>query len=508
MSIKELIDEIRKASLVDVDKETKLIKELKKQIKKDTLADKEELKYAKIFADTYTCHAYLRMGKINQALSVGSRVSKVQIRENLDDLRVFTYNLLGYICGCMENYVSAATYFYEGIEVAQKMKEYNTLYILYTNFAEIYLRFEEFEKAKELYEKGYLAIKNLGWPEEKMKRAKRIYNDKRSLYYFGVGEYDKAIKYATNDENREVMIARVARMQNDVERANKALSNIFSLASRKNDYIEQFERMKYIFDTVLFVDNKEFVQRALDKLHASAKHCNLANYWVYYYECLIRASEKYGWEISDDLYSEFYKHHQEFSKQLTQNEKIGINIEFEIFNGRRKQLELKKKNEKLKQKSMLDNLTKIYNRAGFSENIINMLEQAKIKGSRLGICIIDVDDFKNINDSYGHLMGDKCLKKVAGILSKAFLTDAAVCRYGGDEFVVITLDYSDEELENILKNIMKKKTLKPVTLSIGAVNCIPNSDSTDVDYLYTADKLLYAVKNEGKNNYMFATALK
>ena len=152
-----------------------------------------------------------------------------------------------------------------------------------------------------------------------------------------------------------------------------------------------------------------------------------------------------------------------------------------------------------------DMLTGIYNRRGGESLIRGFLKDA-VPGAYM---IIDVDDFKHVNDTYGHSAGDETLKAVAHTLQNQFRDTDVVMRMGGDEFIVYAVGMADvHNVENKLESMREaahgivydKKTGSHVTTSVG---CIINLGSyEDYDSLYTAaDQLLYSVKANGKDNY-------
>jgi diguanylate cyclase (GGDEF)-like protein len=121
--------------------------------------------------------------------------------------------------------------------------------------------------------------------------------------------------------------------------------------------------------------------------------------------------------------------------------------------------------------------------------------------------MIDFDDFKIINDTYGHLAGDFILKKVSSLLMGKINTEDSLCRYGGDEFIVIFDSFNEREAYQLLEEFRNKieKTSflfngnkLSLTLSIGISKV---EDGEDVDAaLSKVDKRLYRSKKEGKNN--------
>lgn len=164
--------------------------------------------------------------------------------------------------------------------------------------------------------------------------------------------------------------------------------------------------------------------------------------------------------------------------------------------------------EKLKEQSIRDQLTGFYNRRYIEEAIDPILNNAKRKGEAIGILILDIDHFKEVNDTYGHDVGDLVLKSVAQAIKESIRESDIPIRFGGEEFLVLLTNVKPGESENIAEKIRKKvenkvislpnKTTLKKTISIG-VSEIP----TDTDKFWQAvkfgDVALYKAKESGRN---------
>lgn len=155
--------------------------------------------------------------------------------------------------------------------------------------------------------------------------------------------------------------------------------------------------------------------------------------------------------------------------------------------------------------SLTDALTGLYNRRHFNAELEREFMRSKRYGGNLCIAIIDIDFFKKINDTYGHLCGDYVLKEVAYLILENFRKTDMVFRYGGEEFVVIMTETSLENslipLERLRKtiennNFIYKDQKITVTVSIGVE--ANQTDTTD-EFLNNADKALYQAKQNGRN---------
>lgn len=160
---------------------------------------------------------------------------------------------------------------------------------------------------------------------------------------------------------------------------------------------------------------------------------------------------------------------------------------------------------KFREKSEKDVLTGIYNR-GIGEEKIKHLAERKEYGA---FCILDIDDFKSINDTYGHASGDEVLKEIAEVIRAQFSKEDVFFRMGGDEFVVYSLKCADESICRQSLDCLYEKiqglqiaciNYIPVNVSIGC--CIYNQGTTDYHRLYQyGDKALYQSKHMGKGHY-------
>ncbi|WP_298940309.1 diguanylate cyclase [uncultured Psychromonas sp.] len=167
---------------------------------------------------------------------------------------------------------------------------------------------------------------------------------------------------------------------------------------------------------------------------------------------------------------------------------------------------LKQQNKQLH----IDFLTKIPNRAAWSERLKIEVTRFKRYKNTLNIAIIDIDKFKSINDSFGHLAGDKVLNVIAQTLQKSIRNADYIARYGGEEFALLLPEISPVQTElalNKLRDRIKaipfqfKKENLSITISIGFTTFLL-SDSAD-DAFERADTALYQAKNTGRDQVVF-----
>jgi diguanylate cyclase (GGDEF)-like protein len=172
--------------------------------------------------------------------------------------------------------------------------------------------------------------------------------------------------------------------------------------------------------------------------------------------------------------------------------------------------ELSDTNRELQEKNSIDALTGLHNRSFFDKKYQAEVRRSRREQTQLSIVMVDIDYFKNVNDQYGHLVGDECIKRVAHTLKKALKRPSDyVSRFGGEEFTLI-LPNTDLEgalfLTEQLRAEIKKTTIQAgkisvnITISAGIGCAIADLNQPDNYILALADKQLYAAKNAGRNN--------
>ncbi len=170
----------------------------------------------------------------------------------------------------------------------------------------------------------------------------------------------------------------------------------------------------------------------------------------------------------------------------------------------------KREVEKLQFKAEMDAMTKVYNKAATKERINNFINNSR-KQDKHALLIVDMDNFKKINDTFGHLKGDEVLKDGVSHLKKMFRGDDIIGRIGGDEFVVFMSNVtSREDIVNKAKSIGKSfyKTYSEdgievtVSASIG-ISIYPMDGADYEELLDKSDKALYEVKRNNKNGFCF-----
>ncbi|MDX2319196.1 MAG: GGDEF domain-containing protein [Moritella sp.] len=268
--------------------------------------------------------------------------------------------------------------------------------------------------------------------------------------------------------------------------------------------VEELNNIAYKFDISL-VDNNNINKKQLNLLENLKERIDILDLDISTSENLAETKQ----HVQQGL--------QIISNSIQQQEQLlaeKIQLELQIQAVQKQLEELKKETlqhtqrlEAQQHKLYLDSLTQVYNRTALDERFKLEFKRWQRYQTNTTIAMIDIDHFKNINDTFGHTAGDKALKIVARALQKSIKGKDFIARFGGEEFVILLADLAPDEIQvildqlrNTIKNIpfrFKGKQIS-ITISIGATQ-FSADDSDTVEPFERADKALYEAKSSGRD---------
>lgn len=271
-------------------------------------------------------------------------------------------------------------------------------------------------------------------------------------------------------------------------KSNEVTFNPLKVATLGYDKSEIPEHITYQFftDRLHQDDYQKTMDAMLNHLYGKAN--------VYESEYRIRTKDgKYRW---------FYDR-----GRITQYDESGkplflAGIVFDITEKKEIQIELEHKNRILAEMSSIDGLTKISNHRTLIEHLKVSIADAQRSMNPLSIAIFDIDDFKKVNDSKGHVYGDQVLFDVAAIIKKSIRETDIAGRYGGEEFMVVfsntDLAVANKVSERVRQSVENYQFVDGLLITIsGGVSQYNNEDITEL--IHSADTNLYQAKRNGKN---------
>ncbi|MDD5400867.1 MAG: EAL domain-containing protein [Sulfurimonas sp.] len=170
-------------------------------------------------------------------------------------------------------------------------------------------------------------------------------------------------------------------------------------------------------------------------------------------------------------------------------------------------------NKELEYISLHDTLTDLPNRLNLNQKIKTVMLNAEKESKKFAIIFLDLDHFKNVNDTLGHDIGDALLQTVANILKNSVSQDTLISRIGGDEFIMVVSDFNNQNeliptINNLLNSFRKDLLIKGYSLRLSAsigVSIYPDDSQSIKDLMKYADIAMYKAKGDGRDNFSFFT---
>jgi diguanylate cyclase (GGDEF)-like protein/PAS domain S-box-containing protein len=183
------------------------------------------------------------------------------------------------------------------------------------------------------------------------------------------------------------------------------------------------------------------------------------------------------------------------------SEEVAHQIELERYHR-----DLEEANDQLRKLAVTDELTGLRNRRSFEERLVMEFSMARRRKRELSVLLIDVDNFKTINDRWGHAAGDEVLRRLGTILRTTVRLPDLPARYGGEEFVVLLPESGEESAMGLARRVMQRVAAEdwenePLTISVGMA-AMNESLESGFQLVELADEALYAAKRAGKNRVM------
>ena len=284
---------------------------------------------------------------------------------------------------------------------------------------------------------------------------------------------------------------------------------IYQFLEYKKEMIIDFYVINSVFEVIQCCLERKEIDMCQEMIQIAEKI--LANTKSDAYKEKLSSVKVQLYDLMGDKNAVFYelqKYHRIVQKGLItkrENEYLGLlsQIKLEQEKHSKKQMELK--NEELKKRNEIDSFTGLFNKITFEKKV---KERLRKKGNKDVLLLIDVDNFKRINDTHGHMIGDWVLKQIANKLKEKTRHSDYVGRIGGDEFCALLLNIVHKEdievwiqtlLESIREISSEKVEKGSVTASIGAATT--KGSNTSITLFEKADKAMYKAKKNGKNTY-------
>ncbi|MFY0544045.1 tetratricopeptide repeat-containing diguanylate cyclase [Brevibacillus sp. H7] len=409
--------------------------------------------------------SYYCIGDIEEAFASIGAYDEVCSKYGDETDQLHLYNVLFLLYEYNKDFDKAKETLEKSIELGKKLKKFNIISNGYSNYSHVYIVEENYADALEMAKMG-LAMAKLHQPASPILELRVKLNMAEA--YIGLGDFGASRSLIDEMMNDPVF-------DSFIREKSQFYMLQGSWYSKQNLYREAFESLTYA---------KELVESYHDVYllkFIQEERCKLC-------------------ERMDDIHLG-YTVQKEYISLLNEisNREIALAA---------LKLDVKHSLTAIEKKANTDYLTGLYNR-NYLETTANVwLKQASERNESIVCIVFDIDNFKLINDEYGHLFGDEVIKQVGEACSKIMGENELIGRYGGDEFVVIVKGASLERgkkkaelIKETVENLQMKKDGKSVSIKT-SMGVADNSDGTVMyfnDLFHAADVGLYKAKQNGRN---------
>ncbi len=516
--ILKLMNEIQTLRYTDLE----LLKKLCIKLKSIGKIHKDE--YLLAFSYHYLGEYYLGISESKNCIKNLIKGIEIEERNGYNSLLAQSYNLFGILFANLDDEQTALGYFLEGRTIASKNKYYDIEGMILCNIGEVFMTIKEYKMALKYYKKGYqINVKGRN-SKSSITFSDGLQFNNIGAAYFYLGDYKKALFY--NDKSLEVILkkekmfilptiyairAKILYALKDKEQAYENAMISINAINNNCDKRECFSSCLEIVRLFLELEKLEDASTAIELIYELAKEIDYPSKWIKAYESIIEYCKLTNdTEKLNEAYGKYYEWQREMEIALNKAKADGVKNKLDLNTMISEKEKILETNEKLKDLSEIDALTGLANRYKLDIYCVKMLQKAKISNKSFGILIIDVDYFKQYNDTYGHLKGDGCIKKISKLLKEMSSKNYFPARYGGDEFFVIITNQTNEQIMDFAKSLSCKlddlrilhgrsPISKAVTISQGFTNVIPTKDLMVKELVKQADEALYNSKCRGRN---------
>lgn len=436
------------------------------------------------------------------------------------------YNVMGITSVSRGNTVAAMEYYMSGLYICEEHDVKSVQSSIELNLGYLYLDAGVYKEAEEYFLKAYNEYVRTPAEKRRNETLTMIYTNLATCHLLA-DELDKAKEYIgkLKDECQalfssmdyiyvECLEVRFHHICGDYESRDKIINDVKRRLSGNVLIMDIFDDIYDFCNLMMEIDRLDVLQEIIERLDEPIKKTQINNLKRKFLTLKIKLYMKNGdKEACDGALISFFDLSEKLENDKQKMIASILHVRNSVDKMKDKQRVLEAEKLKLLERSETDQLTGIANRYRLVQYAQSSLAKCKKERIPLAYEVLDIDYFKQYNDTYGHQAGDECIKAVAGILADIQNDSIFAARYGGDEFVVIYVGMSVEEVVRTaeflkgrvqeLGSVYKGSGVDAgVTISQGICHCIPEEDSKDRDYLYSADIMLYNVKRKKETVYV------
>lgn len=484
------------------------------------------------------CHVYRTMSNVNEGFT--SAAKAVEIAKSLDEemslLRAF--NFLGIFCFYSGLYKRALHYFYDGLERSKEIQGDRIQVSFYTNLGETYKALGSLSQSLNYFERAYALARTLSlrpYYTPVLCNLGDVYM-KKNDYDMAMAYFKQADEYS-GESIDGIYTAELELKKGILRRHFGEYQEALLMFNHAENCYRKLNHRFYLFDVLIQkaelshqiggLDCQTLLNEARQIAVEITSQSKMATIEYKLHEL---ALEQQDYKKALEHFKEYHEYAARADAQSLLSKLEIMNIEqsvsmdaehafdlqdfanMEIFSNQDMENYIRFLHKDLQYKAYVDELTGLANRRKINEKLKSLLKPSPEKIH--GLLLIDIDHFKLVNDSEGHLFGDRCLMRVAKVIREwAYQHSLFTGRYGGEEFLCLVENIKSDELVNLAEQIRLRIEAEGITYQLDGENKVITvsvgcSFVEDVDYsevvrlLDLADRSLYMAKSAGRNRIM------
>lgn len=468
------------------------------------------------FAYTFLADYYMAKQDFENTSYYLFMAKSLSEKNNYEDLLIRIYHYYGMIHLNYSDYQTSVDYYFKALTLAKKTNDTLFTAAIYNNIANIFENAADLEESLVYYKKSLETLQ----AQESLHYASiaitltnlcnisyQCYKHEELITYFNKFKEIPECEFNENmiflyHFNKFLYLSCINQNMEALKEADK----LMELQDMMEDRLTVYQLFVYMCDILIKMNEKARAKHILEIIERSDSASEAMN-TLKIIEMRIRFCEQFNLEHElNKAYKEYYSANLASVNIIKKNSSDGLKAKISLHKSNDERLQIQYQNKQLEHMMNIDELTNLLNRRFFDHYLTRQCKENK--DHPLGIAMIDIDCFKEYNDFYGHIEGDKILYEVGDSLNKFKHDNFHICRFGGDEFACIFENCTSKEIEEYLSQVYNdleykklehsKSSVSPfVTISTGFIMC---NECKDIDYLVRcADKELYNAKRQGRN---------
>ena len=474
------------------------------------------------FVNNRIAYYSINEGKYDYAIELLESNLHYANNANDNEIKLLTYNTYAILHSSLDNYTDALRYYLKAYDLALLVKDKFTEAKILNNIGDLFLISKAYEKGLDYFLKASEIINTFDINNNVY--AKLVCEENLCIAYINLKKYELAKEHFKEcqqladffkiDSIKILLYSLNIAINLNQHKAVEIPYNklISSINSSTEDTFNMIESFQIAVHALIDNDYQERASKLIKRFTKIIHKVNSNREFMNFYAINLKYLLKFCPDEQDEInyyYQQYFICSQNSSK--SKNEKMfkSLSTELKFYHTHKQHVEVLAQNNQLFQLSYNDDLTKLHNRLAFNNHLDNILNNPQV--IPLALLFIDIDYFKEYNDTYGHLEGDKALIKVASILNNEKNNNIIAFRYGGDEFTIIMLTDKEDEVISYIDNVNQKladlkipnkNSLSSdyVTISVGYF-LTTNRNITKDEIIKNADDAVYSAKKSGRNCY-------